>query len=104
MDLEQALHALEAQQRQFQSRIPARASRLRARYLRSVAEDEIEAARKHVQAVYESRLEVGPNFTALPEHANHPKYAFWVEGIRRHLQECEAVFAGQPDARRGDAG
>ncbi len=104
MNLEQALQALEVQQRQFQSRIPARASRLRTRYLRSVAEDEVEAARKHVQAVYESRLEVGPNFTALAEYQNHPKYAFWVEGIRRHLAECEAVFAGQPDARSGGAG
>ena len=103
MNLEQALQALEVQQRQFQSRIPARASRLRTRYLRSVAEDEVEAARKHVQAVYESRLEVGPNFTALAEYLNHPKYAFWVEGIRRHLAECEAIFSGQPDARSGGA-
>ncbi len=101
--MEQALQALEVQKRQFQSRIPAHAPMMRTRYLRHMAEDQIEAARKHLQAVYQSRLEVGPNFTALAEYLHHPKYAFWLEGIRRHLQECEAILAEQPDARRGDA-
>jgi hypothetical protein len=97
MNIEQAFQALEAQKRQFESRIPAHASGMRTRYLREMVDEEVEAARKHLQAVYESHLEVGPNFTALAEHVNHPKYAFWLEGIRRHLQECEAILAQQPD-------
>jgi len=62
-----------------------------------MAEEQAEAARKHLQAIYESRLEVGPNFTALAEHMNHSQYAFWLEGIRCHLQECDAILAEQPD-------
>ena len=101
--MEQALQALEVQERQFQSMIPAHASRMRTRYLKQMAEQQVEAARLHLQAIYQSKLEVGPQFTALAEYTNHPKYAFWLEGIRRHLQQCEAIFAEQPDASRGDA-
>jgi hypothetical protein len=72
---------------------------MRKRFLNGLVEDEVEAARKHLQAVYESHLEIGPNFTALPEHANNPKYAFWLEGIGRHLGECETSLAEQPDSR-----
>jgi len=97
MNIEQAFQALEAQKRQFQSKIPAHASVMRTRYLGEMVDEEVEAARKHLQAVYESHLEVGPNFTALAEHMNHPRYAFWLEGIRRHLQECETILAQQPD-------
>ena len=97
MTKEQAFQALEVQKRQFESRIPARASKMRTRFLREMVEDEIEAAGKHLQAVYEGRLEVGPDFSALPEYANNPKYAFWLEGIRRHLQGCESVLAQQPE-------
>jgi hypothetical protein len=103
MKIEQAMQALEDRKRQFQSRIPARASKMRTRYLREMAEEQVEAARKHLRAIYESHLEVGPDFTALAEHMNHPKYAFWLEGIRRHLQECEAVLAEQPEERSSDA-
>jgi hypothetical protein len=98
MNLEQALQALEVRKTQLQSRIPAHASTMRTRYLKGVVEEQVEAARKHLRAVYESHLEIGPNFTALPEHVNNPKYAFWLEGIGRHLGECEAVLAEQPDA------
>ncbi len=69
---------------------------MRKRYLGAVVEEGVEAARKHLQALYESQLEVGPDFCALEPHRNHPKYAFWLEGIRRHLQECENVLAEQP--------
>jgi len=72
---------------------------MRKRFLNGLVEDEVEAARKHLQAVYESGLEVGPNLTALPEHVKNSKYAFWLEGIRRHLGGCEAILAGQPDSR-----
>jgi hypothetical protein len=99
MNLEQALQALEVRKTQLQSRIPAQVSTMRTRYLKGVVEEQVEAARKHLQAVYESHLEVGPNFTALPEYANYPKYAFWLEGIRRHLGECESILAEQPDGR-----
>jgi hypothetical protein len=99
MNLEQAMQALEVRKTQLQSRIPAQISILRTRYLKGVIEEEVEAARKHLQAVYLSRLEVGPNLTALDRHLNQPKYTFWMEGIRRHLGECEAILAEQPDGR-----
>ena len=98
MNIEQAIQALETQKRQFQSKIPAGASAMRTRYLAEMVDEEVEAARKHLQAVYESHLEVGPDFTALAEHANHPKYAFWLAGIQRHLRECETILTQQPDA------
>ena len=99
MNLEQALQALEIRKMQLQARIPAQVSTMRTRYLKGVVEEEVEAARKHLQAVYRSQLEVGPDFAALNEHMNHPKYAFWLEGIRRHLGECEAILAEQPGDR-----
>jgi hypothetical protein len=70
---------------------------MRQRYLGEVVEEGVEAARKHLQALYESHLEVGPDFSALEPHVNHSKYAFWLEGIRRHLQQCESVLAEQPE-------
>jgi hypothetical protein len=99
MNLEQALQALEIRKTQLQSRIPAQVSSMRTRYLKGVVEEEVEAARKHLQAVYRSQLEVGPNLTALAGHMNDPKYAFWLEGICRHLGECEAILAEQPDGQ-----
>ena len=97
MNAEQALQELEIQKGRFQERIPAHASRMRTRYLQETVDEEVEAARKHLQAIYESHLEIGPNFSALAEHTNHPKYAFWLEGIHRHLHECEEILAQQPD-------
>ena len=99
MNLECALQALEARKAQLQSRIHARVSTMRTRLLKGVVEEEVEAARRHLQAVYRSGLEVGPDLAALDEHRNHPKYAFWLEGIHRHLGECEAILAEQPDGR-----
>lgn len=96
MNKEEAIRSLEEQKKRFLSRIPANAPKLRTRYLRNVVEEQVGAAQKHLQALYENRLEAGPGLTALAEHASHPKYAFWLEGIRRHLQMCEAVLAEQP--------
>ena len=97
MNQEAALCSLEEQKKQFLSRIPANAPKLRTRYLENVVEEQIEAAQKHLQALYENWLADGAGFeTALTEHASHPKYAFWLEGIRRHLQMCKAVLAEQP--------
>ena len=104
MNLEQALQALEDRKTKFQSKIPAQASPMRKRYLMEMVEDEVDAAQKHLQALYQSRLEVGPDFAALDAHRNHPKYAFWLEGIHRHLGECEAILAEQPDARKTAGG
>ena len=81
------------------SRIPAQASAMRTRYLKGMVEEEVEAARTHLQAVYRSQLEVGPDLAALAEHLSHPKYAFWLEGIRRHLGACESTLAEQPEGR-----
>ena len=104
MNLEQALQALEDRKTKFQSRIPAQASPMRKRYLMEMVEDEVDAAQKHLQALYKSRLEVGPDLAALDAHRNHPKYAFWLEGIQRHLGECEAILAEQPDAGKNSGG
>ena len=99
MNLEQALQALEVRKTQLQSRIPAQVSTMRTRYLKGMVEEEVEAVRKHLQAVYLSQLEVGPNLTALDEHITIPNHAFQLQGIRRHLGECEAILAEQPDGR-----
>jgi hypothetical protein len=98
MNLEQALQALAEREKKFLSRIPAQASAMRKRYLREMVEEEVDAARTHLRALYQSRLEVGPELGALDTHRNHTKYAFWMEGIHRHLAECEAILAEQPDA------
>ncbi len=97
MNKEQAFRELAVRKNQFQSRIPAHASKMRMRFLKGMVEDEVDAAGKHLQAVYESGLEVGPNYAGLPEHMANPKYTFWLEGIHRHLQGCEAILAQQPD-------
>ena len=96
MNQAEALQSLEEKKQLFLARIPANASKLRARYLQNQVEAEFEAAGKHLQAVYDSGLAVGPGFGPLPACEANPKYAFWLEGIRRHLQSAEAVLAEQP--------
>ena len=103
MNIEEALQALETQKTQFQSRIPAHAPRMRKRYLGEMVEEQIEAVRKHLQAIYQSHLEIGPNLIPMAEHTEHPNYAFWIAGIRRHLQECDAILAEQPNEDGGRA-
>ena len=93
MNQDDAFRALEEQKRKFRAQIPSDAPALRRRYLGNVVEEEVGAAHSHLQALYQSNLEVGHEFAALPEHAAHPKYAFWLEGIHRHLQRCEARLA-----------
>jgi hypothetical protein len=66
------------------------------RYLRYLVEEEAEMARKHLEAVYANQLELGPGLTALAAHAAHPKYAFWLEGIHRHLQRGESALEKPP--------
>jgi hypothetical protein len=96
MNQAEAFRSLEEKKQLFLARIPANASKLRARYLQNQVEGEIEAAGKHLQAIYDSDLAIGPDFGPLQACEANPKYDFWLEGIRRHLQNAEAVLAEQP--------
>jgi hypothetical protein len=98
MNREAALQALEEEKRRLAAKIPTTASLLRTRHLRYVVEEEVESARKHLQAVYEAGFELGLGLAALEESKANPKYAFWLEGIRRHLETCENFLAEQPSA------
>lgn len=93
------MQALGDRKRQLQSRIPAQALTMRKRQLKEMVAEEVQAAQAHLEAIYRSGLEVGPNLAALEVHAHHPKYAFWLEGIHRHLGECEAILAEQPERK-----
>jgi hypothetical protein len=99
MNKEEAFRALEEQKKRFLARIPGHAPLLRTRYLVHVVEEEAGAAQKHLQVLYESGLAVGADFAGLGQYGAHPKYGFWLEGIRRHLARCEAILAEQPDGR-----
>lgn len=96
MTKETAFRELDERKKKFSSMIPAGASRMRTGYLRNVVEEQVGAAQKHLQALYASNLEVGPGFTPLKQYEAHPKYAFWLDGIQRHLKLCEAALAEQP--------
>ena len=98
MNREEAFRTLEEQKQRFRSRIPTDAPPMRTRYLANVVDENVGAAQKHLQVLYESGLEVGPGFSAVEKHAGHVKYAFWLQGIERHLKMCEAVLAEQPGA------
>jgi hypothetical protein len=96
MNREAALQALGEEKKRLEASIPRTASHMRARHLRYVVEEEVESARKHLQAVYEAGFELGLGLSAVEESKANPKYAFWLEGIRRHLQSCESFLAEQP--------
>jgi hypothetical protein len=98
MNREAALQALEEEKKRLAAKIPTTASRLRTRHLQHGVEEAVEAAGKHLQAVYEAGFELGPGLSAVEESKANPKYAFWLEGIRRHLQMCESFLAEQPSA------
>ena len=98
MNREAALQTLEEEKKRLAAKIPATASHLRTRHLKYMVEEEVEAARKHLQALYEAGFELGPGLSAVEESKANPKYAFWLEGIRRHLLGCENFLAGQPSA------
>ncbi len=98
MNKEAALHALDEEKERLDARIPKTASKMRARHLGYMVEEEVEAARKHLQAMYEAGFELGPGLSAMDASDTDPKYSFWLEGIRRHLQTCEAFLAEQPSA------
>jgi hypothetical protein len=98
MNKEAAYQALEEEKKRLEASIPTTASRLRSRHLKYVVEEAVEAARKHIQAVYDAGFELGPGLAEVEESRANPKYAFWLEGIRRHLQTCESFLAKQPSA------
>jgi hypothetical protein len=99
MNRADAFQALEERKQQFLLRIPASASVMRRRSLTNLLDDAVEAAEKHLQAIYDSGFEVGADFGPLSGNASHPKYFFWLEGIRRHLREGEEVLADQPESK-----
>ncbi len=96
MNKEAALQVLEEEKKRLAAKIPMTASHLRSRHLKYVVEEEVEAARKHLQALYAAGFELGPGLSAVEESKTNPKYAFWLEGICRHLQTCEHFLAEQP--------
>jgi hypothetical protein len=67
-------------------------------YLKYAVEEQVEAARKHLQALYAAGFELDAGLTAVAEAKANPKYVFWLEGIRRHLEICESILAEQPSA------
>lgn len=83
------------QKQELLSRIPADAPGSAKRYHHYAIEQEVEAAQLHLRALYEAGLQVGAGLGPLPQHANDPKYAFWLEGIRRHLQRCAEALGAQ---------
>jgi hypothetical protein len=98
MNKEAALQALDDEKKRLRTKMPTTASRLRTRHLQYVVEEEVEAARKHLQALYEAGFELGPGLSAVGDSEANPKYAFWLQGIRRHLQKCEDFLVDQPPA------
>lgn len=66
------------------------------KYLRDVVDEQMNAARLHLTALYDHGLAVGPRFTAVESGASHPKYMFWLEGILRHIQLCESSLGAAP--------
>ncbi len=98
MNIEAALKALELEKKRLETKIPRTASHLRTRHLNYMVAESVEAARKHLQAIYEAGFELGPGLSAVEESKANERYAFWLEGIRRHLQMCESFLAEQPSA------
>jgi hypothetical protein len=95
MNREEALRVLAERKQELLSRIPADAPATAKRYHHYAIEQEVDAAELHLRALYEAGLEVGADLGALPQYAKDPKYAFWVEGIRRHLQRCAEALGAQ---------
>lgn len=98
MNQADALEALEQLRRSLLEGIAGDLPAKGKRYLGYLIEEQIGAARLHLKALYEAGLEVGPGFTGVAACQGHPKYAFWTEGIRRHIALCETSLRGEPAA------
>ncbi len=89
---EAALAELERKRRHLLARIPPGLPAKGRKYPGYVVDEQIQAAGLHLRAIYDNGLAVGPGFSALEPAVAHPKYSFWLEGIRRHLEQCEATL------------
>lgn len=90
LNREEAFQALETVRETLHARIQPSLPSKGRKYLRYVVDEQINAARLHLTALYDHGLAVGPRFTAVESDSSHPKYAFWLEGVRRHIQQCES--------------
>lgn len=95
MNREEAFRALAERKQELLSQIPTDAPSSAKRYHHYAIEQEVGAAQLHLRALYEAGQEVGAGLGALPQYAKDPKYAFWLEGIRRHLQRCAEALGVQ---------
>lgn len=97
MNREEALRALAKVEQQLCARIPSDAPSWGRRHLRHVIEEHVGAARFHVALIYDAGCALGDDLTPLSVHDGHPKYAFWAEGVRRHLEICAASLENKPE-------
>lgn len=97
MNRDEALQSLAQIEQQLHARIPADAPSWGKRHLKHVIEDHVGAARLHITLIYDGGCSLDAGFTPVSEHAGHPKYAFWAEGVRRHLEMCAASLEDKPD-------
>jgi hypothetical protein len=98
MNRDEAFHALAQVEQQMYARIPADAPSWGRRHLRHVIQEHVDAARLHLTLIYDNGCALGPGFTPLGAQATYPKYAFWAEGVQRHLEICAASFEDKPRA------
>ena len=80
------------------AKIPADAPSWGRRHLKHVIEEHVGAARLHITLIYDEGCALGEGLGPLTAHAAHPKYAFWAEGVRRHLEICAASLENKPEA------
>lgn len=100
---DQALTELDALRERLHARVRPDLPGKGRKYLHYVVDEQINAARLHLNALYDHGLALAPGLTALPGSAAHPKYAFWVEGIRRHIEHCEASLGAAGGVTRSGA-
>lgn len=102
LNREEAFQALESVRTALHARISPSMPAKGRRYLGYVVDEQMDAARLHLAAIYEHGLAVGPDFAPVKAGEATPKYAFWLEGLRRHIESCE-VSLGTPPGSRGAA-
>ncbi|MBM3879056.1 MAG: hypothetical protein FJ387_04975 [Verrucomicrobia bacterium] len=96
MNRDTAFQALTQTQQELQALIPADTPAMGKRHLGYVLEEHLGIAQRYLRAIYEAGCEIAPGFQPCPEHRGHPKYAFWLEGIQRHLAICRASLSPSP--------
>ena len=101
MNRDEAFQALAQVEQQMHAKIPAEAPSWGKRHLKHVIEEHVGAARLHLTLIYDHGCTLGAGFTPLPAHAAYPKYAFWAEGVQRHLEICATSIDGGPSEDGG---